>query len=157
MIGGYVGKIAEVDVSNNRITSLELSAEILKQYIGGRGLATKILWDRLGHQWSKVDPLGPENILLAFTGPLTGYLGGARVCVSGKSPLTNGIVGSTASGEFAIELKCAGFDGIIVKGASKSPIYILVTDNKIDICKATKFWGLNGIETVVGIMNGLVQ
>ena len=151
MTYGYAGKFAEVDLSNNKITDLTLDEEILRQYIGGRGIATKILWDRLGTKWSKVDPLGPENILIALTGPLTGYLGGARVCVSAKSPLTNGILGSTAGGEFAIELKCAGFDGIIVKGAAGSPVYILATDGKVEVRSAKKFWGMNGIETVVAI------
>ncbi|MDQ1279424.1 MAG: aldehyde:ferredoxin oxidoreductase, partial [Thermoproteota archaeon] len=104
MIKGYAGKFAEINLSNNKITDITLDEEILRDYIGGRGVATKILWDRLGSKWSTIDPLGPENILIALTGPLTGYLGGARICVSGKSPLTNGILGSTASGEFAIEL-----------------------------------------------------
>ncbi|NIQ04943.1 MAG: aldehyde ferredoxin oxidoreductase, partial [Candidatus Korarchaeota archaeon] len=92
--------------------------ELLRRYIGGRGLATRILWDRLGGKWEKVDPLGPENILLFLTGPLTGYFPGGRICVSGKSPQSNGVVGSTVAGEFGVELKCAGYDGIIVTGQS---------------------------------------
>lgn len=151
MTFGYAGKFAEVDLSNNKITDVVLDEKILREYVGGRGIATKILWDRLGSNWSKVDPFGPENILIALTGPLTGFLGGARVCVTAKSPLTNGIVGSTASGEFALELKCAGFDGIIIKGVAESPSYILITDNKVEIQNAKKFWGMNGIQTVVGI------
>jgi len=151
MTYGYAGKFAEVDLSNNKITDLVLDEEVLRQYIGGRGLATKILWDRLGSKWSKVDPLGPENIFITLIGPLTGFLGGARACASAKSPLTNGIVGSTSSGEFPIELRCAGFDGIIVKGAAESPVYILVTDGKVEIRDAKKLWGMNGIQTVVAI------
>src|SRR5512135_1765746 len=114
MTYGYAGKFAEVDLSSNKITEFSLSDELLHDYIGGRGVATKILWDRLGSKWSSVNPLGPENILIALAGPLTGFLGGARVCASAKSPLTNGIVGSTASGEFPIEMKCAGYDGIVI-------------------------------------------
>lgn len=151
MTYGYAGKFAEVDLSHNKITDFVLDEEILRQYIGGRGLATKILWDRLGAKWSKVDPLGPENIFIALIGPLTGFLGGARACASAKSPLTNGIVGSTSSGEFPIELRCAGFDGIIVKGVAESPVYILMTDGKVEIRDAKKLWGMNGIQTVVAI------
>ena len=128
MTYGYTGKFAEVDLSNNKITDFSLDETILHDYIGGRGVATKILWDRLGYKWSSVDPLGPDNILIALTGPLTGFLGGVRTCASGKSPLTNGIVGSTVSGEFALELRCAGFDGIVVTGKASSPVYLLVTD-----------------------------
>ncbi|MFH0748768.1 MAG: aldehyde ferredoxin oxidoreductase C-terminal domain-containing protein [Candidatus Bathyarchaeota archaeon] len=151
MTYGYAGKIADVDLTSGRVTEFIPDETALRQYIGGRGLATKILWDRLGARWTMVDPLGVENLLVALTGPLTGFLGGTRICVSGKSPLSNGIVGSTASGEFAIELRCAGYDGVIVKGAAKSPVYILITDGKVEVRDATKFWGMGGIHTVPAI------
>ena len=113
MPGGYAGKILDVNLSDESIGVLELDASVLQEYVGGRGLSAKILWDRLGDRWQAVDPLGTENILAVMTGPVTGYaVGGGRICVSGKSPLTNGIVGSTVGGEFPIELKCAGFDGV---------------------------------------------
>ncbi len=151
MTYGYTGKFAEVDLSNNKITDFSLDETILHDYIGGRGVATKILWDRLGYKWSSVDPLGPDNILIALTGPLTGFLGGVRACASGKSPLTNGIIGSTVSGEFALELRCAGFDGIVVTGKASSPVYLLVTDGKVEIQDAGKYWGMDGVHTVVAL------
>ncbi|MCJ7759813.1 aldehyde ferredoxin oxidoreductase, partial [Candidatus Bathyarchaeota archaeon] len=119
MPNGYAGKLLEVDLSLEKISETKIDEKILKQYVGGRGLATKILWDRLGKRWNTIDPLGPKNLLLAMTGPLTGYIGGGRTCISGKSPASNGIVGSTLAGEFPIELKCAGYDGIIVTGKAK--------------------------------------
>jgi len=88
---GYAGKFLEVDLSAENIKELTFDESILRQYIGGRGLATKILWDRLGRRWETVDPLGPENILLVLTGPLTGFFPGSRICVSGKSPQSNGV------------------------------------------------------------------
>jgi aldehyde:ferredoxin oxidoreductase len=148
MTYGYTGKIAEVNLTSGEITTTTLEEKTLQTYIGGRGLAAKILWDRLGTRWRSIDPLGPRNILLALTGPLTGYVPGMRVCVSGKSPLTNGIVGSTASGEFAMELKCAGFDGIIVTGKAEKPVYILVTDGQVEIMDAETSWGFDGKQTV---------
>ena len=131
MTYGYTGKIAEVDLSSGEIKDLKLPKEILKTYVGGRGLGTKILWDRLGKKWREVDPLGPENMFLALTGPLTGYIYGMRVCGTGKSPLSNGIVGSTAAGEFPMELKTAGYDGVIAKGKAERPVYILVIQEVI--------------------------
>ncbi len=121
---------------------------VLRQYIGGRGLASKILFDRLGSKWEKVDPLGPENILLALTGPVTGYFGGARICVTGKSPQSNGIVGSTVSGEFPVELKCAGWDGVIVSGRADEPSYILIDDDRVEVRSAQNLWGKDGKETL---------
>ena len=148
MAKGYAGKLLEVDLSREKISDRTLDESILKQYVGGRGLATKILWDRLGKRWSKINPLGKKNLLLAMTGPLTGYIGGGRTCISGKSPASNGIVGSTVGGEFPIELKCAGYDGIIVSGKAKSPVYILVTDGKAEIRDAKKLGGLDGKQTI---------
>ena len=105
-----------MDLSAGTIKETKFKDEILQQYLGGRGLAAKILWDRLARNWEQVDPLGPENLLLMLTGPLTGYVPGARLCVSGKSPQSNGVVGSTVGGELAVELKCAGYDGVIFAG-----------------------------------------
>jgi len=148
---GYTGKIAEVDLTSGNITTTQPSEQILRQYVGGRGLAVKILWDRLGNRWRSIDPLGPENIFTALTGPVTGYMVGTRICCSGKSPSSNGIVGSTVSGEFPMELKCAGYDGVIVTGKAEKPVYILVTDGQVEIRDASQFWGLDGKETIKGI------
>jgi len=148
MVRGYAGKILDIDLSSGSIKTVKIEEEILRQYIGGRGLAVKILWDRLGEKWETVDPLGPENILTILTGPVTGYLPGGRICVSGKSPLCNGIVGSTVGGEFPIELKCSGFDGLIITGKSEDPVYIFINDDHVEIRKADKIWGLDGKQTV---------
>ena len=148
MIHGYNGRIAEVDLATGEVSDYYPDEETLRKYVGGRGLATRILWDRLGSRWAEVDPLSPENIMTVLTGPLTGYITGARICVSGKSPLSNGIVGSTAGGEFAMELKCTGYDGLIVKGRSEAPVYILVTDGQVEVRDASRLWGLEGKETV---------
>lgn len=149
MVGGYAGKILDINLSDGSIETLELEESILRQYVGGRGLAAKILWDRLGSTWQTVDPLGPENILVVMTGPVTGYVtGGGRICVSGKSPSCNGIVGSTVGGEFPVELKCAGFDGLLITGKSERPVYILVTDDHAEIREADELWGMDGKQTV---------
>ena len=121
---------------------------VLRQYFGGRGLGAKILWDQLGERWESVDPLGPENILLALIGPLTGYYPGGRVCITGKSPQSNGIIGSTVGGEFAVELKCAGYDGIIVKGRASSPAYLFIKDDEAELRDAQQVWGRDGKQTV---------
>ena len=141
---GYAGKFLEVDLSAERIKNVTFSEKVLRQYIGGRGLATKILWDRLGSRWEKIDPLSLENILLILTGPLTGFFPGGRVCVSGKSPQSNGVVGSTVAGEFPVELKCAGYDGLIISGKADRPSYIFVTDSQAEIRDARHVWGKDG-------------
>jgi len=145
---GYAGKYLEVDLSTGKMEEVTFDESILRRYIGGRGLATRILWDRLGDRWETIDPLGPENILLVLTGPLTGFFPGARICISGKSPLTNGIVGSTLAGELPVELKCAGYDGIIITGRATKPAYLFITDSKAEIKDASHLWGKDAKETL---------
>ncbi len=145
---GYAGKFLEVDLSTENTKDLTFSENVLRNYIGGRGLATKILWDRLGHRWENVDALGPENILLILTGPLTGFFPGGRICVSGKSPQSNGVIGSTIAGEFPIELKCAGYDGLIILGKAAKPSYLFIVDSQIEIRDASHIWGKNGKQTL---------
>ncbi|MEM2105218.1 MAG: aldehyde ferredoxin oxidoreductase C-terminal domain-containing protein [Candidatus Bathyarchaeia archaeon] len=148
MILGYAGKFLEVNLSTGKIKETRFSEEILRDYVGGRGLAAKILWDRLGGKWETVDPLGPENILLFLTGPLTGFFPGGRICVSGKSPQSNGVVGSTVAGEFGVELRCAGYDGVIVTGESEKPVYLFVKDGDVEIRDASHVWGKDAKQTV---------
>lgn len=151
MTRGYAGKYLDVDLSSGQLTDTTFDEATLKTYVGGRGLAAKILWDRLGSTWASIDPLGPENLFLALTGPLTGIYPGARICASGKSPQSNGIIGSTTSGEFPMELKCAGYDGVIVSGKADHPVYLLVTDDGGEIRDARGVWGKGGLETILAI------
>ena len=145
---GYAGKFLEIDLSTEKVTEVAFSEDVLKSYIGGRALAAKILWDRLGGMWESVDPLSPENVLLILTGPLTGFFPGGRVCVSGKSPQSNGMVGSTIAGEFGIDLKCAGYDGLIITGKSARPSYITVFEKEVSINNASHVWGMDGKQTL---------
>ena len=148
MPGGYAGKFLDVDLTKEKVKDTVIDDETLEAYLGGRGLGAKILWDRIGKKWSKVDPLGPENIFIALTGPMTAIYPGGRICCTGKSPVSNGTVGSTAATELANELKTAGYDGVIVTGKASSPVYILVTDDGGEIRDASHIWGKVGVETI---------
>ena len=152
MIRGYAGKFLDVDLSSGTIRETKFSDDVLRNYVGGRGLATWVLWDRLGTRWEKVDPLGVENVLLLLTGPLTGYFPGGRTCVSGKSPQSNGVVGSTLSGEFGVELRCAGYDGVIVSGGSEKPVYLMIKDFDVELRDAGHVWGKDGKQTVAALV-----
>ncbi|MEM3982054.1 MAG: aldehyde ferredoxin oxidoreductase C-terminal domain-containing protein [Thermofilum sp.] len=152
---GYHGRLLEVDLSRERSREVEIEPEILEQYVGGRGLASYLLWRELGGSWREVDPLGPENLLLFLTGPLTGYYPGVKLAVSGKSPQSNGIVGSVLSSEVAIELKAAGYDGLVVRGRASSPVYVYVEGDRVEIREAAHLWGLGGRETFRKLMEEL--
>ena len=148
MVNGYAGKFLEIDLTNKKVEEITFSDKILRNYMGGRGLGVKILWDRFGNKWETIDPLGPENILLMLTGPFTGYFLGGRICVTGKSPQGNGIIGSTVAGEFGVELKCAGYDGIIFTGKAEKPSYVFICDDNIEIKDASHIWGKTSRESM---------
>ena len=144
---GYNGKFLEVNLSDSSFKNTSIADNTLREYVGGRALAAKILCDRLIDKWDIVDPLGPENILLLLPGPFTGYFPGGRICVSGKSPQSNGVIGSTVGGEFGVELRCAGYDGIIITGKAEKPVYMFIKDSDVDLRDANHLWGKDTKET----------
>ncbi len=91
------------------------------------------------------DPLGPRNILIFALGVVTGapIPGSARNSVGAKSPLTTTYGEAEAGGFWGAELKHAGFDGIVIKGKAKSPVYLWVHDGEAEIRDAEHLWGLD--------------
>jgi aldehyde:ferredoxin oxidoreductase len=140
MVGGYCGKILRVDLSSGSTGTERLDLRLAYNYLGGRGYAARLLYDRLS---PKVDPLGPENLLIFMTGPLTGtpYPGAGRTAVCSKSPLTGTIADSLMGGSFGAFLKMAGFDGILVEGASRKPVYLSIDGGRVSIEDADALWG----------------
>jgi aldehyde:ferredoxin oxidoreductase len=141
-VGGYTGKIFEVDLSNGKIGTLSVKEEDRRKFLGGSGLAAKIFFDAFD---PKIDPLSPENPLILMTGPLVGtqFPGTSRFAVCGKSPLT-GIWGEgTCGGNFGPELKFAGIDGMVFEGASPSPVYLSIEDDEIELKGAGDLWGMD--------------
>jgi len=149
MPGGYAGKWLEVDLSRDKIEEVVYSDKVLKQYFGGRGLAAKIAWDKVGEKWGELDPLAPESPFILSTGPMTGIYPGSRVCISGKSPVSMGTVGSTVATELANEIKQAGYDGVTFVGRAESPVYLLITDDGAELMDASHLWGLDGERTLI--------
>jgi aldehyde:ferredoxin oxidoreductase len=151
MPGGYAGKFLDVDLTKRKVKDITFEDETLRMFFGGRGLGTKILWDRIGKKWEDMDALSPENVFMALTGPMTAIYPGARIMCTGKSPTSNGVVGSTAATEFASEIKMAGYDGVIVTGKADEPVYIQITDEGGIIKPAKHLWGKVGEETLIAL------
>jgi len=143
---GFWGKLLDIDLSKGAVRVSEVPEEVFRKFVGGRGLATWVLWRELGSKWELVDPLSPDNIFLVLTGPLTGYYPGIKLVVSGKSPQCGGVVGSTLSSEIGVELKSAGYDGLILRGCSETPVYVYVDNDGAQIRDATSLWGLGGLK-----------
>ncbi len=113
MPNGYMGKILWVDLSDGSFKEVELPDEIYRQYIGGYGLATKLIYENMP---AKSDPLGPDAIVGFFPGLLTGSVGPltGRFMVAGKSPLTGTWGDANCGGQFGAEIKKCGYDGILI-------------------------------------------
>ncbi len=143
---GWTGTILRVNLSNGTITKEPLDRQMAREYIGGRGLATKILYDEID---PKLDPLGPANALILVTGPLTGTNAptGGRYMVVTKSPLTGAIACSNSGGYVGAEMKYAGYDMVIFEGKSPMPVYLWVNNDKVEIREAAKVWGKSTHET----------
>jgi len=137
---GWQKKILRINLTNRCIKHEPLNMEWAQQYLGGRGLATKYLWEGMD---PKADALSPENMLIFATGPLTGTLAstGGRYSVVTKGALTNTIACSNSGGNFGAELKLAGYDLLIIEGRSATPVYLLLVDNEVQIKPAGEYWG----------------
>lgn len=146
MMRGNWGKVLKVDLTAGTTEELELEEKIYRDFLGGSGLAAKWFFDNEG--W-KAEPLSPENPLMIMNGPLSGTSlpGVSRLEICARSPLT-GIWGEASmGGHFSPQLKRTGYDGIIVVGASEKPVYLYVTDEKVEIRDASHLWGKDNYET----------
>ena len=142
--GGYMGKILRVDLTSGSLHDENLPEEpMLKKFIGGQALASYILLKELSLD---ATPFGPENIVVLMTGPLTGNgftPGGTKMTAVYLSPLTHTTLGRGAtSGYWATYLKAAGYDGVILTGASPRPVYLYINEGKAELRDAARFWGL---------------
>ncbi len=106
-MNGWMGTVLRVDLTTGEITKDPLDPALARDYVGGRGMAVKILFDELRMD---CDPLGPDNLLIFITGPLTitGALSTGRYTVVTKSPLTGTICSSNSGGYFPGAFKTAG-------------------------------------------------
>jgi aldehyde:ferredoxin oxidoreductase len=143
---GYAGKILRVNLSSGQISHLPTSAYI-DRFIGGRGLAAKLYWDLVP---SEVDAFDPRNIIIFVTGPLAGFggLSGSRWQVCAKSPASDPHTFSYSNmgGHWGAQLKFAGYDALVVEGVSDKPVYLLITNEKVEIKDATPLWLKSAVE-----------
>lgn len=142
---GYTGRLLHVDLTKGSCEAKEIEPRLLG-LIGGSGFAADILYRETGPETA---PLGPENVLCFMTGPLTGtaVMCSGRHEVAAKSPLT-GIYGeASAGGHWGAMLKKAGFDGIVVRGRSESPVYLWIAEGRAELRPANHLWGLDTFET----------
>ena len=140
------GKLLEVDLSTGETTAPEVPEELYRRYLGGSGLAARLLYDELD---VGVDPLAPEAPLAFINGLLVGTTVACcnKVCVCARSPLT-GIWGEArAGGYWGAELARAGWAGVVLRGQAAEPVYLWIADGEAELRPAAHVWGHDTIET----------
>ncbi len=143
---GYTGKILRVDLSTGKISTDDTLK--YKDFIGGEGIAMKIMWDEVA---PGTKPFEPANKIIFGTGPLCG----TGVPCSGRTNITSllpsspfyGVSSSHMGGYFATELKYAGWDMIVVEGKAASPVWLRIEDGKVKIEDARWMWGKGIFDT----------
>ncbi|MFN4190100.1 MAG: aldehyde ferredoxin oxidoreductase family protein [Pseudothermotoga sp.] len=137
--------ILRVNLSTRRVTREEIDEKTLDDFMGARGLATKIIWDEV----KGVDPLSSENKLVVAAGPFNGLRtpSGGKLVIASKSPLTGGYGDGNIGTMASVHIRKAGYMAIIVEGTSDKPVYLYVEDDHVSILSAEGLWGLSTFET----------
>jgi aldehyde:ferredoxin oxidoreductase len=137
---GNMGTILEVDLTSGEMEELEVEERLYRDYIGGSALAARLLYERGNLD---AEPLDPEALLIFMSGPLTGVgmSGSSRFAAAARSPLTGYYGDASCGGNFGPEIKRCGFDGVIFKGRSEMPVYLLLDEEGARLVEAEGLWG----------------
>jgi aldehyde:ferredoxin oxidoreductase len=134
------GRILKVDLSTAEIKKDLIPPDLIRDYIGGAGLAARLLWDELKPELS---PLDPSNPLLFITGPLTGTAGPTtgRFTICARSPQTGWWGESNIGGFMGPELRAAGYDALWITGRAATPLYLWIHADQVELRPADHLWG----------------
>ena len=145
-MNGYMGKVLRVDLGAEELRDEPLNEEYARSFVGGSGLAARIIYDMTG---SDTDPLGPENPLIFMTGPLVGTAmpSAGRCSVSALSPLTRIWGEANTGGFFGPELRFAGYDGVIITGRASKPVWLSIVEGRPELHDAAGLWGKDSYAT----------
>lgn len=133
-------KLLRINLTTKKVEIESIDSELVKKYLGGRGLASKIFTDEVS---PTVNPYSEENKLLFANGLLSGTAAptGGRYMVVTKGPLTGTIASSNSGGFFGAELRKAGYLIVVIEGISDKPVYISIRNDNVEIKNAGHFWG----------------
>lgn len=136
----YCDRILRVDLTIGTIETTSLPKDVMHLILGGKGLGAWLLYTE---QPAGVDPLSPENRLIFHNGPLTGTTAptSGRFGVTTKSPATGTYFDAYCGGYWGNALKYAGYDALILTGASQNPVMLVIDGDQVEIRPAENLWG----------------
>lgn len=151
---GFFGKILEVNLTENTVKVQPLDEKTQMDYLGGLGIATRLLFDYVK---PGIDPLSEQNVLVIAPGLLvgSGLPTASKTTLTFKSPLTGGFGRSVSGAYLGVALKKAGFDALVILGKSEKPVYLFIDDEVAEIRDASNLWGKDAIETQEILKNEL--
>ena len=149
-MNGWTGKLLRANLST-RVCTVE-SSEKYFDYIGGKGMATRIHYDEVP---AGVKPYDPESKVVMAIGPNSGSSApcSGRTTLSFLSTFTKGnaITDAHIGGDIATQMKACGYDAIIIEGVSETPVYLCVKDGEAVVEDAAALWGLTTTETTAAL------
>lgn len=139
-MSGVYGRYLDVDLSAETVAERGIPPWWYELHLGGRGIGARLLLELVS---PGTGALAPENALVWATGPLagTGVAGAGRHAVMAVSPKTGSIADSYVGGYLAHELGRSGYDGIVVRGQARVPVYLLLDGNRVELREAGDLWG----------------
>jgi len=138
---GYMNRILTVDLTQEKFNTQSLDERVVYRLLGGKGLATWILYQMVKPD---VNPLDPENVLALATGPLNGTIAPCqKLCIASKSPATGTINDSYMGGWIGGELKFSGYDAVVITGRAEHPSMLVVDDGNVSVKRCERLWGMN--------------
>ncbi len=146
MASTVAGRFLRVDLSRGVSQVETIPEELIREFVGGRGLGIRYLYQEVE---PGIDPLGPDNKLILSIGPLAGTMaqGFSRWMALTRSPLTDGYARSVAGADFGAWIRFAGYDFILIEGRAERPVYIYLEGDQCQIRDADFLWGKNTQET----------
>jgi aldehyde:ferredoxin oxidoreductase len=144
-----LSKVLYIDLSRRR-SWVEERADLFEESLGGAGVAIRLLGEECPQG---ADPLGSENPIILAVGPLVGLFPIASKTVAMfKSPHTSNLGESHAGGRSAVAIRMAGYGAIVIRGASPTPVYLVVEGDQVHFRDASALWGMRSSYTVGGVL-----
>jgi len=147
---GYAGNILHVNLTDNEFRIEPLDPGLARKFIGGWGINYKLYYDNVPPH---VEPLSPDNALIVGTGPFPGTMvpGSSRTYITHKHPISGTIGSAPGTGVFSYMLKSAGYDHVVITGKAQKPVYLKISEYKVELCDASRLWGKDTYDTVFAL------
>ena len=130
-------RVLNIDLENEKIRIDQ--REDLMQYLGGVGVASRLLEENMH---PGLDPLDPRQPIIFAIGPLTYVFPVMTKAVAMfVSPLTGELGESYAGGRFGSMLFSAGFDAVVISGKARRPSFLSILPDNVIFRDARAVWG----------------